>query len=208
MYDQGGSPPAWGEIELPDGPYAEPTVASAAESSPVATAPQYDPGPSRAPMDAAPAAPAPQVSLPMGSGGPAPARSVPVSAPQYLVHGAPPPLGPVDPGGHLLGVSTLLVGVGGLLGIRFGGLYGGVAGSLFGGAAVNAYRAVTFGLQGTPEADREMVVSGTYALLVAAVGGYVTWKIDGKAKGAKATPNPKAPSRNERRNCDLRPVGL
>jgi hypothetical protein len=134
----------------------------------------------------------------------------PLDAPVYA---APSPLDNHKPaippvGGHLLGASTLLVGVGGLLGIRFGGLYGGVAGSLFGGSAVNLYRAITFATHGTPESDREAVVSGTYALVTTGVASYVALKIDQKSSGGSvATPNPRQAARNAPRNCNIRPVG-
>lgn len=138
---------------------------------------------------------------------------VPMQQPGAQVHVEPstthyhrPAIPPV--GGHLLGVSTLLVGVGGLLGIRFGGLYGGVAGSLFGGAAVNVYRAITFATHGTEESDREAVVSGTYALVTAGVASYIAWKVDQKSPGGvAATPNPERCARNASRRCSIRPAG-
>ena len=122
---------------------------------------------------------------------------VPVATPQAAM-GDPE----AEIGGHLLGVSTVLVGIGSLLGVRFGGLYGGVAGALFGGAAVNAYRAVSHAFHGTSESRKEALVSGTYALVAGGLGGYVAWKVDRK----KATKNPRRATRNQARNCGFRPV--
>jgi hypothetical protein len=122
--------------------------------------------------------------------------------PQPMVYAAAAGLPAIDDGGHLLGVSTVLVGVGSMLGIRIGGLYGGVAGALFGGAAVNAYRAVTHALAGTEPGDREARISGTYAVVAAGLGGYVAYKTPGRAK-----PNRRSTARaNTRRSCDIRPV--
>jgi len=113
-----------------------------------------------------------------------------------------------DFGGHLLGFSTLAVSIGAIVGTRYGGLYGGVAGSLFGGSMVNVYRAVRFAMDGSPEADREAVISGTYALAAAGFGGAVVYKLDRKRR---AVPNATAPNSaaryNGRRSCDFRPTG-
>ncbi len=116
-------------------------------------------------------------------------------------------LGHPEISGHTLGLSTLLVGVGGLIGVRLAGIYGGAAGALFGGAAANLYRAISFSTHGTPESDREAVVSGTYALVTTGVASYVAWKIDEKDTGAAATRNPRQATRNAARSCQFRPVG-
>ncbi|MBW2672289.1 MAG: hypothetical protein JRD89_02585 [Deltaproteobacteria bacterium] len=108
-----------------------------------------------------------------------------------------------DFGGHLLGFSTLAVSIGAIAGTRYGGMYGGVAGSLFGGALVNIYRAVRFAMDGSPEADREAAISGTYALAAAGFGGAVIYKLDRKRR---LVPNSSARS-NGRRSCDFRPTG-
>jgi hypothetical protein len=123
-------------------------------------------------------------------------------------------------GAHLLGLSTLLVSMGSLIGLRFGGLQGATSGALFGGAAVNAYRAVKFSTEGTVAADREAVVSGTYAVAAAALAGYILWKHPaakkigaaheqefsvnkarrgGANRGSCETSNP-------RRSCGFRPI--
>jgi hypothetical protein len=86
---------------------------------------------------------------------------------------------------HMLGVSTVVVATSTIIGTRFGGLYGAVAGSLFGGAGLNAMRAIRYAMEGTTEGDREALVSGTYTVVAAGLGGYLTW-MGIKAKRAKA----------------------
>lgn len=108
-------------------------------------------------------------------------------------------------GGHLLGFSTLAVSLGAIVGTRYGGMYGGAAGALVGGAVVNVYRAIRFAMEGTPAADREAIVSGTYALAAAGFGGAVIWKVD---RTRRARPNPPAAAGNGGRNCGFRPTGL
>lgn len=115
-------------------------------------------------------------------------------------------------GAHLLGLSTLLVGVGSLVGLRFGGLQGATSGALFGGAAVNLYRAVKFSTLGSAEADREAMVSGTYAVAAAAVAGYILWKRPAAKKIAAAHEQEFRKNQdgcataNARRSCGIRPV--
>lgn len=86
---------------------------------------------------------------------------------------------------HMLGLSTVTVATATVIGTRFGGLYGAIAGSLFGGAGINAMRAIKHAMVGTPEGDREALVSGTYTVVAASLGGYLTWQ-GIKAKRAKA----------------------
>jgi hypothetical protein len=86
---------------------------------------------------------------------------------------------------HMLGVSTVVVATATIIGTRFGGLYGAVAGSLFGGAGLNALRAIRHAMNGTPEGDKEALVSGTYTVVAAGMGGYLTW-MGIKAKRARA----------------------
>jgi hypothetical protein len=77
---------------------------------------------------------------------------------------------------HMLGLTTLSVATGVAVGAYYGGVLGSIAGSFFGGAIVNAYRAMAFYRQGSPDGDHEAKVSATYALLAAAAGGYVSYK--------------------------------
>jgi hypothetical protein len=85
---------------------------------------------------------------------------------------------------HMLGISTVIVATSTVIGTRFGGLYGAVAGSLFGGSALNALRAIKFAMEGTPEGDKEALVSGTYTVVAASLGGYLTY-MGYKARRAK-----------------------
>lgn len=75
---------------------------------------------------------------------------------------------------HILGITTVMVATGTLVGVRYGGLYGSVAGGLYGGAAVNAFRAIKLTVQarGDEELRREALLSATYAIVV---GGLATW---------------------------------
>ena len=77
---------------------------------------------------------------------------------------------------HMVGLSILLAVGGAAIGYTKGGPYGALAGSLFGGAAVNAYRAIKFYMDGSEDGAREAVVSGTYALVAAAGGGFLWYK--------------------------------
>lgn len=82
---------------------------------------------------------------------------------------------------HLLGLATVAVPVGVFAGIKYAGPYGGVAGALLAGAAVNAIR--TMKLTGTPDSGGEAVISGTYALLGGALGGYLLYRgLKGRSK--------------------------
>jgi hypothetical protein len=95
-----------------------------------------------------------------------------------------------DGGGHHSGgqaharPSALLVGVGGAIGIKYGGLFGGSAGAIYGGSAVNAIRAARAVMQGTPEADREALVSASYAVVGIGFATWLVWKT-GDRKAAR-----------------------
>lgn len=137
-------------------------------------------GQQQAVMPAAPASP-----LPVQPGGYGPPSAVDVRYEQ----GGPLPIGyagygpamgddrpvPVE-NGHTLGLALLMSGVGSLVGLHYGGLYGGAAGVLYGGATVNAVRAGRNLLAGTPEADHEAAVSGTYAVLCAGLASWILWR--------------------------------
>lgn len=83
---------------------------------------------------------------------------------------------------HNLGLSMLVPGIGGFLGLAYGGGFGAIAGIAFGGAAVNVYRAVRAGTAATEEANKEAIVSGTYAALGVAFASWVLWH---RSKAAK-----------------------
>lgn len=115
--------------------------------------------------------------------------------------------------GHMLGASTLVVGVAALTGARFGGVYGGMAGSLLGGAAINAYRGISFAADGSPASDREALISATYALLSAGLAGYILYRYSSSKKPvaaayAKNTDSPSCgqSTKNGRRSCGIRPI--
>lgn len=76
---------------------------------------------------------------------------------------------------HMLGISTVSVAVGTVVGTRFGGLYGAVAGGLFGGAAVNMIRAGRLALKGQPASDKEALLSATYGIIAAGLGGWLAY---------------------------------
>jgi hypothetical protein len=102
---------------------------------------------------------------------------------------------------HMLGIATLAVGIGGLLGYRYGGVYGSIAGGLFGGAVVNGYRALSYYQEGSEEGDKEAGVSATYAVLSGAVASYLLAKHvelrtdeDDEDDTERALPNPEVES--------------
>jgi hypothetical protein len=99
----------------------------------------------------------------------------------------------VTENGHSLGLALLLVTVGTGVGLKLGGTMGGVSGGLFGGAAVNAIRAARCVTKGTPEADKEALVSGTWALIAAGLGGFLTYK---EQQGKKGKPTKAHANRN------------
>jgi hypothetical protein len=117
--------------------------------------------------------------------------------------GADAPTTPVvaPENGHSLGLALLLVTVGAGVGLKMGGTMGGVSGGLFGGAAVNAFRAARCVTQGTKDADKEALVSGTWAIVAAALGGYLAYQEHKKASPALAKRNkseePEEPEEDE-----------
>lgn len=197
-----------------------------ADMMPVTLPRAPDPSPYRQPPRAYPALPAskqmtpaaaiPLSALPHPSGMPRPmvprmpARSVGAADIGYQ-----PPV--VDAAsidtlqrGHLLGVSTVAAGLGAVLGMRFGGIYGTIAGTLFAGSAVNGYRAALYGIQGDPVGKREAMISGTYALISAGLGGYLIYRMKKEGVG-KATPNSSesndsCATKNGRRSCGIRAI--
>jgi hypothetical protein len=88
-----------------------------------------------------------------------------------------------------VGVSVVAVGAGAAVGYTYGGIYGAFAGALFGGATVNAYRAYANVVKGTDAGDKEAKVSGTYAVVTAALGGFLWYKLVEKDK-SKMMANP------------------
>lgn len=83
-------------------------------------------------------------------------------------------------GAHSLGLSILLVGVGIAVGTYYKGIWGGVSGGLYGGALANFVRAGRNMTHGTPDSDREAIISGTYGVLSSGVASYLLWKYGGK----------------------------
>jgi hypothetical protein len=170
-----GLPPAPGQAAFPAGP--EPSLLP---SSPPAALPEYALAPH--PNDVA----APLVDvrntvtmpvLPL----PAPPSGMPssVAAPASGFGAAA-----IPENGHTLGLALLLVGVGGAIGVKYGGLFGGAAGTVYGGSAVNAIRAARAVMQGTPEADREALVSASYAVVGIGFATWLVWKT-GNRKAAR-----------------------
>jgi hypothetical protein len=90
----------------------------------------------------------------------------------------------VPENGHTLGLALLLVGVGSAIGVRYGGVFGGVAGAVYGGSTVNAIRAGRAVVQGTPEADKEAMVSATYAVIGAGFATWLVWKSTQRKKAS------------------------
>jgi hypothetical protein len=84
----------------------------------------------------------------------------------------------------MLGFGLIASSLGALAGLRIGGVYGGVAGTLFAGSTVNLYRAVIHAARKTPEGHREAIISGTYSLLAAGLGGYIAYKAGKLGKDA------------------------
>lgn len=111
--------------------------------------------------------------------------------------------GPLEDERHTLGMSVLAFGVGAALGYHFGGGGGAAAGALWGGALVNAYRAITSVASGTEEDDREAAVSATWALVNAAAGGYVWYKLASKDESSQPPPQ----TVEAGQDCPIRPVG-
>ena len=148
----------------------------------------------RAKEAAGPMLPAPSEHT---SVGPAPERpAAPVAMPLQSVMVAPQSMVQVEPpavlsevwkygNAHMLGISTVVVATCTIVGMRFGGLYGAVAGSLAGGSALNALRAAKVVTGNHPEARREALVSGSYALIAAGLSGYLIYVGHKHATGKK-----------------------
>jgi hypothetical protein len=90
----------------------------------------------------------------------------------------------VPENGHTLGLALLLVGVGSAIGVKYGGVFGGVAGAVYGGSTVNGIRAARAVVQGTPEADKEAMVSATYAVIGAGFATWLVWKSTQRKKAS------------------------
>jgi hypothetical protein len=170
-------PPAPGQAAFPAGPEPSPLP-----SSPPAALPEYATAPH--PNDvAAPLVdlrntvtmpvlplPAPPPGMPSSGAAPAPTSGLGATV--------------ISENGHTLGLALLLVGVGGAIGVKYGGLFGGSAGAVYGGSAVNAIRAARAVMQGTPEADREALVSASYAVVGIGFATWLVWKT-GDRKAAR-----------------------
>jgi hypothetical protein len=68
------------------------------------------------------------------------------------------------------------VGTGTVIGLHYGGVYGAMAGSLFAGSGLNAARAFYYLTRDEPDARREAVVSGSYAIAISVLAGWLTHK--------------------------------
>jgi hypothetical protein len=167
--------------------------------------------------DPSPAAPGhdfgPNMAGPMSPGAPM------MVAPPMAAPGMPD-IGPPPTHGGVFGATTdrgtlgftLVAAVGGAAaGGYYGGAWGALAGSLFGGAAVSAYRAMSHVKDGTPDADKEAITSGTYAVGAGVIGGVIWAKLVEPRERMTAN-KPRRKSRVSRAlenpdDCDIRPVG-
>jgi hypothetical protein len=86
---------------------------------------------------------------------------------------------------HSLGLTLLLVAVGGGVGLKLGGGMGGVAGTLYGGALANAIRAARCVTHGTGDGDKEALRSSTWALVGAGIASYLVYRESQKKKPAR-----------------------
>jgi hypothetical protein len=126
---------------------------------------------------AQPSAPAPTAPPMLPAANQAPPRGtypLPYYPPAAMYPPQPAAVGTVEES-HNLGISLLVPGIGGFLGLAYGGAFGAIAGLAFGGAAVNAYRAVRSGADATDEGNKEAIVSGTYAAIGVAFASWVLW---------------------------------
>jgi hypothetical protein len=138
---------------------AEPRLPQSMAESPLYSAPE----PSSVPVNKGPP---PEVVFPAMQG-PAPQGANEM----FIV-----PAGMPHERAHMLGMSTIAVGVGTVMGMRWGGVYGALSGSLFAGAAVNAYRALQYGMNGDAHSSREAAVSGSYAVATALLASYLAYR--------------------------------
>ena len=197
----GGALPTW-QLSGPPGPLAPPAPPGDSPSLPAPPPAPHHPFTEEPPHLVAlgqlpPPVPAPQSTQAARVAAPSPSEMAPAGGAQGRAGSS---------GGHQLGVATLLAGLGTVVGVRLGGAYGGVAGFFFGGAATNLYRAYSYGSLGDAESDREAVVSGTYALAAAAIGGYVAWRLSARS-GAPMKQNPSTVESSGPRSCKFRPIG-
>lgn len=151
-------------------PMTAPGGPSGAPGGSVLLLPPPAPPPMRQPMQQAFAGP--------GSSMPAsiPAVQRPMAMPRQAARGRA--FGDDTPASssNLLGVALVTVPVAAYLGSRYGGLVGALGGALLGGAALNTLRAITNVMAGTDAGDKEATVSGTYAAIGAAGGGFLLYK--------------------------------
>jgi hypothetical protein len=216
------------QVVPPPAASSQPESIKAQDMTPVVAPRAPDPSPYRQPPHPYPALPAPKQmirpaaiplsALPHPSAMPRPrmpmapmhAMGSPDMAQQNVNASADAVNPDVADRGHMLGVTTVAAGLGAVLGLRFGGLYGSVAGTLFAGSAVNGYRAVLHGMRADPGGKKEAMISGTYALISAGLGGYLVYRM--KKEGlSKATPNTSdsdepCATKNGRRSCGIRAI--
>lgn len=157
------------------------SMGSSPHESYMPPAPAYRPAPRRPVMPA-------RVGMPFGLGA-APMMVAPQQAQNHPVEDNPE----VTERSHLLGFSLIASSLGAVAGLRIGGIYGGVAGTLFAGAAVNGYRAALHAVRRNPEGDREALISATYGLISAGLGGYIAFKSAEWSKTDKPSERPYSP---------------
>lgn len=114
----------------------------------------------------------------------------------------------------MLGLATIALGIGSLVGFKYGGAFGSIAGALVGGSLVNSYRALYYYKEGTDEGDKEAGVAATYAALTTALAGYLVIKHvkphtgdDDETTTLVANPDEDLPLVEPSGPCALRPVG-
>ena len=157
------------------------SMGSSPDESYMPPAPAYRPPPRRPIMPVRP-------GMPFGLGA-APTIAAPQQAQNHPVEDNPE----VTERSHLLGFSLIASSLGAVAGLRIGGIYGGVAGTLFAGAAVNGYRAALHAVRRNPEGDREALISATYGLISAGLGGYIAFKSAEWSKTDKPSERPYSP---------------
>lgn len=141
-------------------------------------------GPQVVPPPSAEVAVVEQPPAPRVGGSPMPQAVAPMATARPVVAAPAAELNPdVTERAHMLGFGLIASSLGAVAGLRIGGVYGGVAGTLFAGSAVNMYRAALHAARRTPEGDREAIVSGTYSLIAAGLGGYISFKTADWRKG-------------------------
>lgn len=198
--------PIPGAFAPPDMPDSEvPAAAPTQPSLPPALPPSPPPAPAPMPRPIFDQSVAPQTA-PQARAGQV-ARRTPAANAHYMPRSNPD----VTQRGNMLGFATVAAGVGAVAGTRFGGLYGGIAGTLFAGAATNAYRAFMHYRSGTEAGRNEAMVSGTWSIVAAGLGGYLLYMTKGKRASTEMTPNKQEPeepclTKNGRRSCGIRAI--